>query len=188
MHVTTLVRDRFTRESDRLRLERVTLEDHGGQKGQLRHQPAFVGAMQRAALPAVLSEGEQTALGLAGFFTEIHFDDSRSAIILDDPVCSLDHVRREYVALRVAEFALDRQVIVFTHDVSFVADLRRAADQVQVPFTERSIMRRGNDPGLCQEGHPWKSKDVKARLAQLGVEVARLRRDAGGWDSDTYEK
>jgi wobble nucleotide-excising tRNase len=33
----------------------------------------------------VLSEGEQTALGLAGYFTEAHFDDSKSALVLDDP-------------------------------------------------------------------------------------------------------
>jgi hypothetical protein len=187
-HVTTLVRDRFTRESDRLRLERVTLVDHGGQKGQLRHQPAFVGAAKRAALPQVLSEGEQTALGLAGFFTEVYFDDSRSAIILDDPVCSLDHVRREYVARRLAELAVDRQVIVFTHDVSFVADLRRAADHEEVQFTERSVVRRGDQPGLCQQRHPWKSKDVKARLAQLETELARIRSNAAEWDSDTYDK
>lgn len=187
-HVTTLVRDRFTRESDRLRLERVTLEDHGGQKGQLRHQPAFVGAVQRATLPQVLSEGEQTALGLAGFFTEVYFDDSHSAVILDDPVSSLDHVRRQHVANRLAELSVDRQVIVFTHDVSFVADLRRAADEVQVEFTERSVVRRGNAPGLCQEGHPWKSRDVKARLAELNTELARIQKNAGDWDSDTLEK
>jgi energy-coupling factor transporter ATP-binding protein EcfA2 len=187
-HVTSLVRDRFTRESDRLRLERVTLEDHGGQKGQLRHQPAFVGAMQRAALPQVLSEGEQTALGLAGFFTEVYFDASRSAVVLDDPVCSLDHVRREYVATRLAEFAQDRQVIVFTHDVSFVADLRKAADRVDIEFTERSVVRRGVEPGLCQESHPWKSKDVKARLAQLERELALLEQAAPSLDSEAYEK
>jgi hypothetical protein len=187
-HVTTLVRDWFTRESDRLRLERVTLEDHGGQKGQLRHRPAFVGAMQHAALPQVLSEGEQTALGLAGFFTEVHFDESRSAIILDDPVCSLDHVRREYVANRLAELSKDRQVIVFTHDVSFVADLRRAADANEVPFTERSVVRRGNDPGVCQDSHPWKSKDVKARLAQLETDLGRIKKAAPNLDSETYAK
>lgn len=71
-HVTTVMRDRFTRETERLRLERVTLADAGGPKGALRHQPAFVGAIQRAPLPRVLSEGEQTALGLAGFFTEAY--------------------------------------------------------------------------------------------------------------------
>jgi hypothetical protein len=32
-HVTSVIRDRFTRESDRLKLERVTLVDVGGKKG-----------------------------------------------------------------------------------------------------------------------------------------------------------
>jgi len=67
--VTSVVRDWFTRESDRLKLERVTLQDIGGRKGSLHHQPAFVGAVQKVGLSKVLSEGEQTALGLAGFFT-----------------------------------------------------------------------------------------------------------------------
>lgn len=49
-------------------------------------------------------------------------------------------------------------------------------------------MRRGNEPGLCQQGHPWKSKDVKARLAQLDTELARIKKSAGEWDSDTHEK
>ena len=74
-HVTSLVRDRFTRESDRLKLERVTLEDTGGHKGRLLHRPAFLGAAQRTEMTRVLSEGEQTALGLAGFFTEAFFDE-----------------------------------------------------------------------------------------------------------------
>ncbi len=55
-------------------------------------------------------------------------------------------------------------------------------------FTERSVVRRGNEPGLCQQGHPWKSKDVKARLAQLDTELARIKKSAGEWDSDTHEK
>jgi len=87
-----------------------------------------VGAIQRASLPRVLSEGEQTALGMAGFFTETHFEPSKSAVVLDDPVCSLDHVRRGYVAARLATLAKERQVIVFTHDIAFVADLRFAAE------------------------------------------------------------
>jgi energy-coupling factor transporter ATP-binding protein EcfA2 len=108
-HVTDIMRDRFTREADRLKLERVTLRDLGGQKGSLRHQPGFLGAVQSVPLPSVLSEGEQTALGLAGFFTEVALDSSESTIVLDDPVSSLDHVRRGNVAQRLAEFAQERQ-------------------------------------------------------------------------------
>jgi hypothetical protein len=84
-HVTSLVRDQFTRETDRLHLERVTLNDLGGHKGKLRHKPALLGAKMPKPVAQVLSEGEQTALGLAGYFTETHFDGSKSAMVLDDP-------------------------------------------------------------------------------------------------------
>jgi len=187
-YVTSVIRDRFTRESDRLRLERVTLEDIGGRKGTLHHQPAFVGAVQEVGMTRVLSEGEQTALGLAGFFTEAYFDTSKSAIVLDDPVSSLDHVRRGYVARRLVEFAKERQVIVFTHDIAFVADLRASADKV-VPVHERSIERRiSGQPGVCLPNHPWKARDVGQRLHLLGEELARIRRERSGWDQDAYER
>ena len=188
-HVTTLVRDRFTRESDRLRLERVTLEDMGGHKGRLQHRPAFVGAVQQASMAKVLSEGEQTALGLAGFFTEAFLDDSKSAIVLDDPVSSLDHIRRGHVASRLAELAQERQVVVFTHDLAFVADLARAAGEAEVSMVERSVERHGDGrPGVCRESHPWKTRDVNARLGRLEADLARIRRDMTGWQQEELEK
>lgn len=188
-HVTTLVRDRFTEESDKLRLERVTLEDTGGQKGRLQHRPAFVGAIQQPAMAKVLSEGEQTALGLAGFFTEASLDDTKSAIVLDDPVSSLDHIRRERVASRLAELAQDRQVIVFTHDLAFVVDLARAAREAEVPMVERSVERRGDGrPGVCQKSHPWKTRDVNARLGTLEAGLAQIRREMTGWQQKKLEQ
>jgi hypothetical protein len=188
-HVTSLVRDRFTRESDRLRLERIELRKTGGQKGKFRHRPALLGAKISRPVDEVLSEGEQTALGLAGYFTEAHFDDSRSALVLDDPVTSLDHIRRSHVARRLAQFAKDRQVIVFTHDVTFVGDLRRAADEEQVTVTERGVQRRGdNVPGFCTDQHPWKAKDVPRRLNELEQSLARIKRERQGWNQDEYEK
>lgn len=183
------VRDRFTRESDRLKLERIELKKTGGHKGKLRHQPSLLGAKAPKPVQEVLSEGEQTALGLAGYFTEAHFDDSRSALVLDAPVTSLDHIRRAHVARRLAQFATDRQVIVFTHDVAFVGDLRQAADEEQAAFTERGVQRRGDKvPGLCTDQHPWKAKDVGRRLDELGRELARVKREGASWDQDTYEK
>jgi energy-coupling factor transporter ATP-binding protein EcfA2 len=188
-HVTSLVRDRFTRESDRLHLERIELKKTGGQKGKLRHRPSLLGAKTPKPVAQVLSEGEQTALGLAGYFTEAHFDDSRSALVLDDPVTSLDHVRRSRVAHRLAELATNRQVIVFTHDVAFVADLRRAADEHQAKFTERGVQRRGDKaPGLCTDQHPWKVKDVPRRLHDLAQALASITRNRASWDQDTYDK
>jgi energy-coupling factor transporter ATP-binding protein EcfA2 len=188
-HVTTIMRDRFTREADRLGLERVTLADVGGKKGALQHQPAFVAAIQNAPIPQVLSEGEQTALGLAGFFTEAHFDQSKSALVLDDPVSSLDHVRRARVATTLAAVAKERQVIVFSHDIAFVADIRLAATAAGVEICERSVARRpSGQPGSCSNTHPWKAKDVSQRFQQLEQHLAQIRREMNGWDTDHYER
>lgn len=188
-HVTSLVQDRFVRESDRLGVERVTLQDAGGRKGQLRQRPAFLGAAVKAELPRVLSEGEQTALGLAGFFTEVYFDETRSALVLDDPVTSLDHLRRALVAKRLAEFARDRQVIVFTHDVVLAGDLRKACEEIDVEYAERSVeRRRDGTPGICLDRHPWKARDVAGRLGELRTQLARIKKEEASWDQSGYEK
>jgi ABC-type multidrug transport system ATPase subunit len=141
------------------------------------------------SLPRVFSEGERTALGLAAFFTETHLDSSKSAIVLDDPVSSLDHVRRALVAAKLANLAQERQVVVFTHDVSFVADLKREARGVSVTVAERSVVRaRGGErkPGTCTKMHPWKAKDVAERIDELKRDLARIRKESEQWDDDTY--
>lgn len=65
--LTEVLVDRFSRETDRLGLEKVVLKTVGGRRGVLLYRTGFAGAMQDAPLPEVLSEGEQTALGMAGF-------------------------------------------------------------------------------------------------------------------------
>jgi energy-coupling factor transporter ATP-binding protein EcfA2 len=189
-NITKMVRDTFTRETDRLHLEHVTIAKTRGDRGMLLHQPKLVGALQNTTLPRVFSEGERTALGLAAFFTEVHLDASKSVVILDDPVSSLDHIRRGLVAERLAALGETRQVVVFTHDISFVADLKREAKGMGVPIGERSVTRgRGRErkPGACSTKHPWKAKDVPERLGELQRELARIKRDRKGWDEATYD-
>lgn len=149
-----------------------------------------MGARQHVTLPQVLSEGEKTALGLAAFFTEARLDASKSSLILDDPASSLDHVRREMVARRLVDLSLDRQIIVFIHDVALVADLKREPRGKGASVTDRSVARsRAGErkPGMCTENHPWKAKDVSQRLEALRADLARIRRDSSAWDQDDYE-
>lgn len=189
--ITEVVRDTFTRETYRLRLERVTIAKTRADKGALLHQPKLVGTHQDVKLPRVFSEGERTALGLAAFFTEAHLDGSGSALILDDPVTSLDHIRRGLVAAQLGELAKNRQVIIFTHDVAFVADLKREASGKGVLVAERSVARNRADerkPGACSTKHPWKAKDVASRLDDLQQELSRIRKDCGNWDEKLYEE
>ena len=187
-YATKVILDEFTRETERLHLRRVTLDDLGGRKGQLTQRPALLGAVRSAAAHHVLSEGEQTALGLAGFFTEAKFDNSKSAIIFDDPVTSLDHVRRDKVAQRLAQLAKDRQVVVFTHDVAFVGDLSAAADSEGVPVAGRSVERQGLEPGVCLDFLPWKAKDFAQRIDHLRTELTKLTKERPNLVQDEYEE
>jgi hypothetical protein len=188
-HVTSVVRDRFTRETELLSLRKVTLDPTGGRRdATLEHRPKLLGATVSADIDDVLSEGEQTALGLAGFLTEVEFDDSRSAVVLDDPVSSLDAGRRSRVAKRLVELAQDRQVIVFTHEATFVNALNRVARDLGVEVYERAILRQGERPGLLSDKHPWNVKDIPARTHWLGEELARLRRDRDQLNSDEYTR
>lgn len=190
-HITEVVRDAFTRETERLGLDRVTIAKTKGVKGTVLHQPKLVGARQSVKLPRVFSEGEKTALGLAAYFTEARLDESKAALILDDPVSSLDHLRRERVAARIAELAQDRQVVIFTHDVAFVSDLKIEAQRLGVAVGERSVARRlGGErrPGKCGLMHPWKAKDVGQRLHSLETDIARIKRECGEWSEDQYEE
>jgi energy-coupling factor transporter ATP-binding protein EcfA2 len=188
-YVTPQILDQFTRETEGLKLRKVTLDDLGGQKGQLNQRPNLLGANDRSAtVTTVLSEGEQTALSLAGFFTEATFDESRSALIFDDPVTSLDHVRRDKVATRLAQLASDRQVIVFTHDVSFVVDLARTAAEEGVLLAERSIERRGDQPGVCLATFPWNAKDFGSRIDHLRVTLQKLTKERPELETSVYEE
>ncbi|GFZ82803.1 AAA family ATPase [Nesterenkonia alkaliphila] len=187
-HATDRILDRFSREAERLRLQKVTLQDLGGRKGQLNQKPGLLGAAKSVAAHTVLSEGEQTALGLAGFFTEAVFDQSKSALIFDDPVTSLDHVRRDKVAERLAQLAQDRQVVVFTHDVAFTGDLAAAAEREGVALTERAVERRGVDPGICIDSFPWKAKDFGSRVTHLTSELAKLKKERPGLVQDEWEE
>jgi len=78
----------------------------------------------------ILSEGEQTIVALADFLTEINLNNSPLGIILDDPVNSMDHLRKELIANRLVKEAIIRQVIIFTHDIMFVNALAQAAKEL----------------------------------------------------------
>ncbi|WP_433003240.1 AAA family ATPase [Kribbella sp. CA-294648] len=186
-YVTQVVSDQFAKEADRLDLRRVTFAPSGGRKGMLIHKPGFVGATTPAPVQKVLSEGELTALGLAGFLTEVAFEPTRSAVVFDDPVTSLDHRIRESVAARLVELAAGRQVIVFTHDIFFVIDLKRIAEAESVPTFDQTIARRGEQPGFCSDTHPWTAQDVKTRVSTLETKLVALKKERSTLTDPEYE-
>jgi hypothetical protein len=99
-----------------------------------------------------------------------------AGIIVDDPVCSLDDERRAYIADRLTDEAKDRQVIVFTHDLAFVADLQDHA-QEGLPLHVQGVWRLGRQVGRVDPQPPFKVMNLKQRLGQLKVRAAE-------WDSE----
>jgi cell division protein FtsB len=171
-----------------LELRRVTLNRTGrGRNSALEHQPSLLGSRRNADIDEVLSEGEQTALGLAGFLTEVELDVSLSSVVFDDPVSSLDAGRRSKVAQRLIERATQRQVVVFTHEITFVHALNQAAKKGSVTVTTRSIQRMGGaQPGLVSDQLPWAARDVPQRINKLETDIAQLKRERADLTDDDY--
>ena len=119
-------------------------------------------------LEEVLSEGERTCVALAGLLAELETTGNRSALVLDDPVTSLDHQYRKRVAERLLREAGGRQVVVLTHDIVFLFLLRKYQSELGVRMTEASVHRgyRGNH-GQVEEGPPWDAMPVKSRIKRL---------------------
>lgn len=67
----------------------------------------------------VLSEGEQKVIAIADFLAEIQLSEINRGIVFDDPVNSLDNDRKKQIAERLANQAISKQVIIFTHDLVF---------------------------------------------------------------------
>lgn len=103
-------------------------------------RPAGITAPDR-----VLSEGEKRAVALADFLTEVALDTTSGAVILDDPVTSLDVEWRALIASILAEESRRRQVIVFTHDLPFLYYLKQSCEREQVEVVAHWIKRGDHD-------------------------------------------
>lgn len=127
-----------------------------------------------AVVRSVLSEGEQRAVSLAWFFAELTLSRAKSAVVFDDPVSSLDHEWRRKVATRLVEEAMQRQVIVFTHDAVFLQVLHSVASAVGAVQSSLQVQRSGGAPGYSSADVPWEKKNVKQRVGALKAEHVAL--------------
>ncbi|CAN0622794.1 AAA domain-containing protein [Burkholderia multivorans] len=149
-----------------------------GQKGARMQQlkltttPRFA----KVRLSDILSEGEQRAIALASFLGEIAIEPGKSGIVFDDPVSSLDHMRRERIANRLALEAKSRQVIVFTHDLAFAWSLKEFAEKHGANHTERHVYAAGDQKGLCSDALPFEAKRLDARVNDLRTLANRAKK------------
>lgn len=140
---------RFTENCTALRLALPLQFRFAGEAGNTDRKIEISNAGMASIDPSrVLSEGEQTAAAIADFLTEIEFNGACAGVVFDDPVTSMDHVRKELIAQRLVDEASRRQVIVFTHDILFTNYLATAAEDKGVAFAGRTVWRDEADvPG-----------------------------------------
>lgn len=159
-----------------------------GQRGATYHGVELRGTqVPGVKIGDVASEGEFGALALAAFLAEVTQGEAGSAIILDDPVSSLDHLHRRSVARRLVKEAIDRQVVVFTHDLVFLHELEQAAGDYSVPIAIRSVRTQGPKVGVPEDGPPWHAQKVSARIGYLQDALAKARAAYEAGDPDSYE-
>ena len=135
-------------------------------KGKIFHQ-LLLEILTNHNIDEILSEGEQRAIALGAFLAELSLADHSCGIIFDDPVSSLDHWRRQHVARRLAEEAKKRQVIVFTHDTSFLGQLRDEIEDKKLDNKICFLEWKGQYAGNVCDGLPWGHSSYKERIDAL---------------------
>ena len=176
--LTPTLKANLRKELERLRLTHLplVLSDRG--QGAESIVEIALNAQQRVSNRSdILSEGEQRALALACFLAELNEIGGGHAIVVDDPVSSLDYGRMQAVAERLAEEASKgRQVIVFTHNIMFHYMLSAAALRARVSLHSEWMSGTGDGRfGLIDESRqPWQMKNVRQRLNEIGKEVGVL--------------
>lgn len=191
LYVTDQLRNAFADEIKkmqqgvrRLNVELVAAE---GKYGRTFYRVQLVGA-SNAQVGTIVSEGEHRCIALAGFLSELATETTKSTVVFDDPVTSLDHHWRGCFAQRLVEEAADRQVIVFTHDIVFLHDLFSGAEQLKVPIELRRVQSNRNNSGFVDDKLPWIAQKTLPRIDELEHRVRATQNDYNNQNDDVYER
>lgn len=175
--VTAPLRQALRAEFDTLGVAHMAPRlDESVERGKMKHKLAL-DVVIPTQIRDILSEGEQRAIALGCFLAELRTGGHGGGIVFDDPVSSLDHTRRQNVARRLIEEAKNRQVIIFTHDTSFLGELRDLIDQTGIDHVIHHLEWHGEFAGVVQNGLPWEHKSYKDRIDKLQKAQSALAAD-----------
>ncbi|GAA5199576.1 ATP-binding protein [Rugosimonospora acidiphila] len=114
--------------------------------------PVSVDGVDNGTALGVMSQGELHALGLAAFLPRSCADESPFRfVVIDDPVQSMDPAKVDGLARVLGDLAIDRQIVVFTHDNRLpeaIRNLELKAEIIEVLRAEGSVvtLRTALDP------------------------------------------
>ena len=180
--VTDALRGRFAREVEKLHIGSMPIELR---KVRDRDAQSFfrVSLVDKPSEPIgeILSEGEHRCVALAAFLAELVTSRDYSGIVFDDPMSSLDHKYRRRVAKRLVEEAAHRQVIVFTHDLTFLFDLQRETGAAEEDIHYQNVHRVQSKPGHVSDDLPIDTKAAWPMAEALRSELKAVRGDFDQW-------
>lgn len=173
---------------------RVELKKTRVKKGKALHRIALRDAEQGDSQSlAVLSDGERRIVSLAAFLADVMGRPAATPFIFDDPISSLDHDFEWEVAMRLARLSCDRQVIVFTHRLSFFGVLEQSLKKVkaeamleELRIEQRSIESYGGSTGHPTEHAVW-SKNVRKACSGLKQKLASAKKYVDNGEIEVYK-
>lgn len=187
--VTAVLRAQFSKEIDKLGVAGLAIELR---KDKTRYGvPYFrIGLIRSLVAPVgdILSEGEHRCVALAAFLAELATTESRSAIVFDDPVSSLDHMHREEVADRLAEEGQHRQIIVFTHDIAFLFLLDQSCRKKDTHVAFRSVTRTDDYAGFIQHDPPMRAQPINKVIQGMQKQLDNEKRFYENGDHENWER
>lgn len=168
-YITQSLKDSFRVELNKLGFKNIKIEtETKGERGKQYH---FLKLEEEnatnIALKDVLSEGEHRCISLATFLSELSISENKSAAIFDDPVSSLDHKWRYKISKRIVEESKSRQVIVFTHDITFLLLIQEHSDELDSDLEITSLTRKKKETGIIAKNPPWDALSVGKRIGIL---------------------
>jgi hypothetical protein len=181
--VTNALRGRFAREVEKMKLARLPIElkKMKDQNAVSYFQVCLV-EKPSASVGDIFSEGEYRCVALAAFLAELVTSKQYSGIVFDDPMSSLDHIHRKAIAGRLVEEAEHRQVIVFTHDLTFLYELRREAEAKSRPIAYRTVRRKQTKPGFVADELPNKARSSLELCNSLRSELKAEKPSFDHWN------
>lgn len=187
--ITQVFVDRFNRELAALGASRVKVElcKVRTDRGRALHKLRLKGARTDHSLPeSVLSEGERRIVGLAALLADVADQPQAAPFVFDDPISSLDHNYEWHVAVRLAQLAQTRQVLIFTHRLSLYGAMEDAARKIGVDRKGKHLQQLCIESFSGTAGHPaeqavWNANTKKANNILLSrLDEAKRVGEASG--------
>lgn len=165
----------------------VDLRDPRGEKARILTKVVLRGASANLEPSQILSEGEQRAVALAAFLSDSCSIGNVAPFVFDDPVSSLDHRFEDRLAARLVSLSQERQVIVFSHRLTFVHALEERAKKSGKSIELLYMSAFEGIYGRVSEEWPFKESSLKKRINKLlDHSIPSLRKAAEEGDEDLY--